>query len=110
KSLGPATEVCTKGQHCRAEVYLASLGWVPVDPADVRKVMLEEPPGNLTMDDPLVRQARAQLFGSWEVNWVGFNYGHEGVLPGSRGPALAYFMYPQGETAAGRLDPLDPDG
>ena len=47
KSLGPATEVCTKGQHCRVEVYLTGYGWVPVDPADVRKVVLEEPPGNL---------------------------------------------------------------
>jgi transglutaminase-like putative cysteine protease len=110
KSLGPATEVCTKGQHCRAEVYLADLGWVPVDPADVRKVVLEEPPGNLAMDDPLVRQARTQLFGSWEMNWMAFNYGHDVALPGSKGPAIAYFMYPQGETAQGRLDPFDADG
>jgi transglutaminase-like putative cysteine protease len=110
KSLGPATEVCTKGQHCRAEVYLAELGWVPVDPADVRKVVLEEPPGNLTLDDPRVRQARAQLFGSWEMNWMAYNYGHDVALPGSKGPAVAFLMYPQGETAQGRLDPLDPDG
>ena len=46
KSLGVATEKATKGQHCRVEVYLREHGWVPVDPADVRKVVLEEPPGN----------------------------------------------------------------
>ena len=26
------------------------IGWIPVDPADVRKVVLEEPPGNLALD------------------------------------------------------------
>ena len=30
----------------RGGVPATSYGWVPVDPADVRKVMLEEPPGN----------------------------------------------------------------
>jgi hypothetical protein len=32
------------------------------------------------------------------------------VLPGSRGAALPFLMYPQAETAGGRLDCLDPDG
>ena len=40
-----------KAQHCRAEFYTASHGWVPVDPADVRKVMLEEP-GGIPLSDP----------------------------------------------------------
>jgi transglutaminase-like putative cysteine protease len=110
KSLGPANGIVTKGQHCRAEVYIADLGWVPVDPADVRKVVLEEPPGDRTLSDLLVRQARTQLFGSWEMNWMAYNYGHDVALPGSKGPAIAYFMYPQGETADGRIDSLDPDG
>ena len=47
KSLGAGSEVVTKAQHCRAEVFLDGFGWVPVDPADVRKVVLEEPPANL---------------------------------------------------------------
>src|SRR3989475_5539162 len=41
KSLGRADDI-TGAQHCRAEVYLTEYGWVPVDPADVRKVVLEE--------------------------------------------------------------------
>lgn len=42
KSLGAKNEVITKAQHCRAEIYLDGIGWVATDPADVRKVMLEE--------------------------------------------------------------------
>jgi transglutaminase-like putative cysteine protease len=80
QSLGASTENGTKAQHCRAEVYLEGHGWVPEDPADVRKVVLEEPPGNRPLDDDMVNRARTRLFGSW---------------------------YPQAETAEGRLDCLD---
>ena len=109
RSLGLASENATKAQHCRAEVYLTGFGWVPVDPADVRKVVLEEPPGNLTMSDARVAAARHRLFGSWEMNWVAFNVAHDVTLPGSSRGSLPYFMYPQGETSKGRLDSLDPD-
>lgn len=110
KSLGLATATATKGQHCRAEVHLTRYGWVPVDPADVRKVMLEEPPGNLTSESGVVRKAREALFGSWEMNWIGFNFAHDVALPGSaRGIKVGYFMYPQCETVDGRVDPFDPD-
>ena len=110
KSLGPSTENVTKAQHCRAEVYVDSYGWIPVDPADVRKVVLEEPPGNLALDDAMVKNARARLFGSWEMNWMAYNYAHDVALPGSSRAPVGFLMYPQAETAAGRLDCLDPDG
>jgi transglutaminase-like putative cysteine protease len=109
KSLGLTSQNATRAQHCRAEVYLTGYGWVPVDPADVRKVALEEPPGNLPVDDERVRAARARLFGSWEMNWIAFNYAHDVALPGSKRGTLGYFMYPQAETADGRVDSLDPD-
>src|ERR1700720_3850192 len=109
KSLGPSTEIVTKAQHCRAEVYLDDYGWVPVDPADVRKVVLEEPPGNLPLDDDMVKKARARLFGSWEMNWMAYNFAHDVALPGSNGAPLGFFMYPQAETSEGRLDSLDSD-
>jgi len=109
KSLGVATDKATKGQHCRVEVYLKQHGWVPVDPADVRKVVLEEPPGNLQLKDEMVSKTRTRLFGSWEMNWMGYNYAHDVALPGSKLPPLVYFMYPQAETADGRVDPFDPD-
>jgi transglutaminase-like putative cysteine protease len=109
KSLGTASEVVTKAQHCRAEVYLKEHGWVPVDPADVRKVVLEEPPGNRPLDDEMVKKARTRLFGSWEMNWIAYNFAHDVALPGSSGGPLPFLMYPQAETADGRLDCLDPD-
>ena len=109
KSLGPSTETVTKAQHCRAEVYLNDFGWVPVDPADVRKVVLEEPPGNRPLEDDMVKKARARLFGSWEMNWMAYNFAHDVALPGSSGAPVGFLMYPQAETSEGRLDSLDPD-
>jgi transglutaminase-like putative cysteine protease len=109
KSLGRADDI-TKAQHCRAEVYLNGYGWVPVDPADVRKVVLEEqPPELLKLDDPRVKKARAKLFGAWEMNWLPYNYSHDVKLPKSNGAEIAFLMYPQGETANGRKDSLDAD-
>ncbi|MGZ5082187.1 MAG: transglutaminase-like domain-containing protein [Usitatibacter sp.] len=107
KSLGREGGDITNAQHCRAEFYLAGYGWIPVDPADVRKVMLEET-GGKAIDDPMTVAARTRLFGSWEMNWVGYNYAADLTLPGSRKGKVAFLMYPQSETAEGRLDELDP--
>jgi transglutaminase-like putative cysteine protease len=109
KSLGAKSEVITGAQHCRAEVYLADFGWVPADPADVRKVVLEEPPGNLSLDDPKVKAARGALFGAWEGNWLAYNTAHDVALPGSSGPLLGFLMYPEAETGGSRCDCLAPD-
>ena len=107
-SLGKSGGDITKAQHCRAEFYLPTHGWVPVDPADVRKVILEEG-GGKAPNDPMVLAARKRLFGSWEMNWLGYNYAHDLALPGSTRGTVPFLMYPQSETAAGRLDSLDPD-
>ena len=111
KSLGRADDI-TGAQHCRAEVFLTNYGWVPVDPADVRKVVLEEnlPGEQLPLDDPKVKKVRAKLFGAWEMNWLPYNYAHDLKLPQSNGPELGFLMYPQAETANGRKDSLDPKG
>jgi transglutaminase-like putative cysteine protease len=109
KSLGRADDI-TGAQHCRADVYLNGYGWVPVDPADVRKVVLEEnlPGDPLPLDDAKVQKARAKLFGAWEMNWLPYNYSHDVKLPNSNGPEVGFLMYPQLETANGRRDSLDP--
>ena len=108
KSLGKTDDI-TGAQHCRAEVYLSGYGWVPVDPADVRKVVLEEnQPELLPLDHPKVEKARAKLFGAWEMNWLPYNYSHDVKLPQSNGPEIGFLMYPQGETANGRKNSLDP--
>lgn len=109
KSLGIGSAIATKAQHCRAEVWLESHGWVPVDPADVRKVMLEEPPGNLAVGDVKVAAARKALFGSWETNWLAYNDAHDLHLPGSDAAPVGFLMYPHAESGNLRLDSLAPD-
>ena len=106
KSLGKSGDI-SKAQHCRAEFYDARFGWVPVDPADVLKVVLEEKAG-LTLDSPEARLARAKLFGQWEMNYLGYNWAHDVALPNSSGEPVAFLMYPQGETGTMRKDSLDP--
>ena len=90
RAWAPLRRIVTKAQHCRAEVYLSGYGWVPVDPADVRKVVLEEPPGNRPLNDEMVKRARARLFGSWEMNWMAYNFAHDVALPGSSGAPIGF--------------------
>jgi transglutaminase-like putative cysteine protease len=109
KSLGASSPVISKSQHCRAEFYAEGIGWVPVDPADVRKVILEEPPGKLSLQDPKVEAAHQRLFGSWEMNWLALNVGCDVELPHAKGPKLPFLMYPNAETGGERLDELEAD-
>ena len=105
KSLGKAGEI-TRAQHCRAEFYAQEIGWIPVHPADVRKVILEEKP-NLTLADEVVEEARTMLWGGWGSNWMGYHYAHDVRLPGSTRAPVPFLMYPQAENAQGRGDALD---
>ena len=108
KSLGKSGDI-TKAQHCRAEFYLDGQGWIPVDPADVRKVILEEGGGlPAGLADPKAQRARTKLFGAWEMNWLAYNYGHDVRLPNSPEGPVPFLMYPQAETAEGRKDSLEP--
>jgi len=98
-------------QHCRAEVFLKQHGWVAMDPADVLKVMRQETQEWIKDPaHPLIAPIHKGLFGSWEGNWIGYNTGHDLLLPGGTGKAsLPFLMYPQGENASGRFDELAPD-
>ena len=109
KSLGKSGDI-TRAQHCRAEFYDARFGWIPVDPADVRKVVLEEEKDRLLpLDDARVNLARRTLFGAWEMNWIGFNTAGDTNLAPSTRKALGHFMYPYAEGVKGPLDYYAPD-
>ena len=103
-SLGKSGDI-TGAQHCRAEVFIDRKGWIPVDPADVRKVILEE---HAAIDSDKIRGLREYLFGHWEMNWVGYNYARDFQLPGQQYGPLGFFMYPYAETKDGSKDSLDP--
>jgi transglutaminase-like putative cysteine protease len=110
KELGAGSADISKAQHCRAEVWLKDYGWVAMDPADVAKVMRQETPDWLR--DPrhdVVAPIHRALYGAWEGNWIGYNTAHDVALPGTTGPKLGFFMYPQAETRGERVDSLDPD-
>lgn len=96
----------SKAQHCRAEYYSSTRGgWVPVDPADVRKFILEE---KLEANDPKVKALRDRFFGQWEGTWVAFNFARDFSLDGYSA-SLNYFMYPLLATTKVRPDGVDPD-
>ena len=105
-SLGKSGDI-SRAQHCRAEAYLEDGGWFPLDPADVRKVVLEQ---KLPVDSAEVRELRERLFGNWEMNWVGYNSATDIELPGAgqHRPNFPFLMYPCAFTTAGQPNALDP--
>ena len=110
RSLGANSPNITKAQHCRAEFFARGHGWVPIDPADVRKVVLEEPPGNLAVKDEKVVAARKRLFGSWEMNWLAYNTGHDVKLPhATKAPKKPFIMYVNAECDGEMRDELEPE-
>jgi len=108
RELGGNSAKLEGAQHCRAEVYLREHGWVAMDPADVAKVMRQETGEWIKdTDHPIVAPVRKALFGGWEGNWVAYNMASDVSLPGSTGRPIAFFMYPQAESSAGRSNSLN---
>lgn len=109
QSLGAVPESLAEAQHCRAEVWLDGYGWVPVDPADVRRAMLMEAPGGLALTDAKIVAARVTLFGGWEGNWIAYNMSHDLILPDSGAPPVAALKYPLALSGGAMLDPRQTD-
>ena len=92
----------TGAYHCRAEFYLPNFGWVPVDPSDVAKLMLNE---NLDINDSKVVEARDYYFGAQTETYIDLSTGRDIILnPEQNEGPLNYFMYPYAEIDGESLD------
>jgi transglutaminase-like putative cysteine protease len=101
-----AEEDITGYQHCWAEFFLPGYGWVPADPADVRKAMLVE---KLGMDDIKAREYRRYFWGGIDRYRMVLSTGRDIILnPPQAGSPLNTFGYPYAEIGGKAIDWLDP--
>jgi len=86
----------TKGHHCWAEYYAPGTGWVPVDPADQRKMVFEK-----KLDDKSDEAAkyREYYFNGLDPYRIAVATGGRGYFlnPRQKSGPLNYFMYPFAE-------------
>lgn len=94
-------EDMTGGHHCWVEFYVPGYGWVPADPADVRKAMLVE-----KLDLKGAQKYIDYYFGAVDEYRVALARGGRGYYLNPRqndGP-LNYFMYPYAEVNGKSLE------
>jgi transglutaminase-like putative cysteine protease len=101
-----AEEDITGYQHCWAEFYEPGYGWVPVDPADVRKAMLVE---NLKLEDRKTAEYIAYYWGAVDPYRIKLAVGRDITLnPPQAGEPLNNFGYPFAQVGDSTIDRLAP--
>ncbi|MCL4503126.1 MAG: transglutaminase domain-containing protein [Deltaproteobacteria bacterium] len=99
-------EDLTQSQHCWAEFHLPGYGWVPVDPADVRKAILVE---KLKPEDPKAKTYEKYFWGGLDQYRIKLAMGRDLVLnPPQNGEPLNTFGYPFAQVGSQTIDWLDP--
>ena len=92
-------------QHCWAEFFLPGYGWVPVDPADVRKKMLVE---KLELNDAKTNGYRDYFWGGVDAYRIKLSEGRDLTLnPAQHGGPVNYLMYPYAQVGTKTIDWLD---
>lgn len=93
-------------QHCWTEFFVPGYGWVPADPADVRKMMLTQ---NLKLDDAKTKEYREYFWGGIDPYRIRLSEGRDLVLnPVQTGDTVNYLMYPYAQSGGKTLDWLAP--
>jgi len=101
-----ANQDITTWQHCWSEFFVPGYGWVPADPADVRKMMLKH---DLKLTDARTDEYRDYYWGGVDPYRIKLGEGRDLTLtPAQEGEPVNYLMYPHAQVGGKTIDWLDP--